>query len=170
MTHRTSGRTSARWLVAGLALFALAACGSDKTSGGSATTTSAAAVTTTATTTSSAGASTTATGGDNAALCTARDNLRKSLDEMKSADVLKNGVEGLQTAVAQVKTDLQAVKSAASADLQPQVKAFEDSLSQLETALKDASSGNLSGVVTAATATVSSGATLLGSLQSLQCG
>jgi type VI protein secretion system component VasK len=169
MTRRTIGRTSARLLVVGVALVAMAACSSDKTSGGSSTTAAAATTAAGTTTTVSGGTATTGTGGSSAALCTARDNLQKSFDDLKSVNILQNGTAGLQTALTDVQTNLQAVKASASADLQPQVKAFEDSLANLQTALKNATSGNVAGVATAATAVVSSGATLLGALQSLQC-
>ncbi len=102
-------------------------------------------------------------------MCSARDELRDSIQNLTSVDVVKNGTSALQSALATVKTNLQAVKAAASADLQPQVKAFEDSLQQLETALGNTGSSGVSGVATAATAAAQTGAALLASLQSLKC-
>jgi hypothetical protein len=58
------------------------------------------------------------------------------------------------------------VKSAAGTELQPEVKAFEDSLTQLQTAVTN---GGVAGIATAATGVAQKGATLLTDLQSLKC-
>jgi hypothetical protein len=161
--------------VAALAL--VAACGSDNSSSSStsavivATTTTSVATSTTSS--SSAGASTTvlssSAGTASPQLCTARDNLRTSIQDLTSADVLKNGTSGLQDAVNKVKDNLQAVKTNASADLQPQVKAFEDSLTALGNAISNVSSGGVGSVVTAASTAAQDGQTLLTALNSLKC-
>jgi hypothetical protein len=146
--------------VVGLSL-AIAACGSDNSS--SSSTTVAVSAVTTASATS--GASTSA-GASNAALCSARDALTTSLQDLASVDVIKNGTSSLQAPIDSIKKNLADVKSAAGAELQPDVKAFEDSLTQLQTAV---SNGGAAGIATAATAVAKSGATLLASLQTLRC-
>jgi hypothetical protein len=144
----------------GLSL-ALAACGSDNSSS-SATTVAVSVITTT---TTAPGASTSA-GGSNAALCSARSALTTSLQDLASVDVIKNGTSALQAPIDAIKKNLADVKAAAGADLQPDVKAFEDSLTQLQTAV---SNGGAAGIATAATAVAKNGATLLASLQTLKC-
>jgi len=149
-------------VIAALCL-AIGACGSDNSS--SSSTTAAAATSAAPTTNASSGAST-STGGSNAALCSARDALTKSLQDLATVDVVKNGTSSLQGPIDSIKTNLSAVKSAAGAELQPDVKAFEDSLTQLQTAV---SNGGVAGMTTAAAAVAKSGATLLASLQTLKC-
>jgi hypothetical protein len=164
MTLRLPGAASAA--VLGLALV-LTACGSDNSSSSVVTTT----VTTTATSSASTAASTSAPSGasGSAALCSARDSLKTSIQDLASVDVVKNGTSGLQDAVTKVKNNLQAVRSAAGADLQPQVTAAQSSLDQLSTALSNASSVGVAGVVTAAKNAATAGTTLLSSLDNLKC-
>jgi hypothetical protein len=155
MTTRTSVRALATAI--GLVVI-LAACGSDNSS-------SAVATTTVTTTVSGTGGS-----GNNAALCAARDNLKSSITDLTNVNVVQSGTAGLQTALTKVKDNLQAVKSAASAEMQPQVKAFEDALGQLGTAITNVGSGGAGAVVTAASNAVSAGTTLVTSLNNLKCG
>ena len=145
--------------VLGLVLVA-GACGSSSSSSSKPTTTVA------PTTTTTAGPQTSAS----AALCSARDALQKSVQDLTNVDVVKNGTSSLQTALDNVKTNLEAVKSAASSDLQPQVKALQDSLSQLQTAVSNVGSGGgLAAIVTAAQDVARNGSTLFSSLQNLRC-
>jgi hypothetical protein len=153
------------------ALFALslvaAACGSDNSSSSSTTT---AAPTTTSTSSSTSTSSTsTSAGSGNAQLCADRDALTASIQDLTSVDIVKNGTAGLTTALTKVKDNLAAVKASASAQLQPQVKAFEDALTALGTAVTNLSSGGVASVVTAATTAGQAGSTLITSLSSLKC-
>jgi hypothetical protein len=157
-------RSSGRALLGAAALVAvLTACGSDNSS--SSVVTTATTVATTATTTSSG----TTTASGNAALCSARDSLKTSIQDLASVDVVKSGTSGLQTALTKVKDNLQAVKSAASADLQPQVTATQTAVDQLSTALSNASSVGVAGVATAARDVASAGSTLITSLNNVKC-
>jgi ABC-type molybdate transport system substrate-binding protein len=144
-------------VIASGVLFALAvaACGSDNSS-------------TSATTTPTTAATTTTVAG-NAALCTARDALKDSLQKLTSVDVVKNGTSSLQAALTTVTTNLQSVKAAASQQLQPQVSAFETSLQQLQTALGTTGSAGLTAIATAAADAARTGSALLLSLQNLNC-
>jgi hypothetical protein len=138
----------------------LGACGSDNSSSSVVTT-----VTTSAATTSASGPSGTAS----AALCKARDDLRSSVQELASVDVVKNGTSSLQAALTKVKNNLQAVKDAAGSDLQPQVNALQSAVDQLSTAVANVSSVGVAGVLTAARDVGTAGATLLSSLDKLHC-
>ena len=108
-------------------------------------------------------------GTGSGAVCTAREELRSSIDDLKNVDVVKNGTAGIQTALTNVKKSLQDVKASASSELQPQVKAFEDAVNQLEEALKNVSSGGVSAVVSAAKDVGTTGSTLLTGLQDVKC-
>ena len=66
-----------------------------------------------------------------------------------------------------MKTNLEAVKSAAGDTLQPQVKAFEDSLQSLQTAITNGS--GVTAIVSAAKDTATTGSALLTSLDQLKC-
>jgi hypothetical protein len=152
MTLRTLGRAT----VAATALITAAgACGGDNSS----------SVVTTPVTTSAT--STTASGG--AALCAARDSLKSSIDELRSVDVIKNGTSALQAALTKVKDNLQAVKAAAGADLQPQVTALQNAVTELGTAIANVGSVGVAGVGTAARDVATTGSTLLTSLNNLRC-
>ena len=83
---------------------------------------------------------------------------------------MKNGVSAIQTALSAVTDNLKAVASSASQELQPEVKALQDSLAQLATAITDVGSSGVSGVTQAAQAVVSSAGTLTTDLNNLNCG
>jgi hypothetical protein len=161
-----------------LAAFALVAgCGSDNSSSSSSPSVSVSPTTTGSTSTSvtsnGAGTSSTTVSSSTATaspqLCTARDNLRSSIEDLTNTDVLKNGTSGLQDAVNKVKDNLQTVKANASSDLQPQIQAFQDSLTALGNAISNVSSGGVASVVTAASSAAKDGQTLVTSLQALKC-
>jgi TolA-binding protein len=145
----------------GLALLGLlGACASDDPSSTAATSTTSAAATTAS---SSASASASATGTE---LCAARDDLKQSIDDLKNYDIVKNGTSGLQSALTEVQTDLDAVKSSAGADIRPQVTSLQDALNDLTTAV---SNGSVPDAVTALPGVVTNGQALLTSLQNLKC-
>ena len=147
----------------------LAACGSDNSSSSSVVTTTATAR---ATSTSSTTSGTNAPSGPSGspALCSARDTLKTDIQGLASVDLVKNGTSGLQDALTKIKNDLQAVKSAAGSDLQPQVNSLQTAVDQLSTALSNASSVGVAGVVTAAKNVATAGSALLTSLDQLKCG
>jgi hypothetical protein len=137
----------------------LGACASDDPSPTAATTTSAAATTAS----SSATASASATGTE---LCAARDDLRQSIDNLKNYNIVESGTSGLQSALTEIQTDLDAVKSSAGADIRPQVTSLQDALNDLTTAVSD---GSVPEAVTALPGVVTNGQALLTSLQDLKC-
>ena len=152
MTNRLVGRAA----IAALALTLLgAACGGDDNSSSSTEPTTTVEATTT---TSSL-----------EALCAARDQLTSSVEGLASADVLKNGTASLSTALDEVKSNLQAVKSAASEELKPEVDDFQAKLQALQDAIGNAGSGGVGQIVTAASAAARSGSTLVTSLKNTSC-
>ena len=64
-----------------------------------------------------------------------RDALKTSVQDLGNVDVVKNGTAGVKDALTKVMDNLTAVKAAATDQLQPQVKAFQDSLTALQTAV-----------------------------------
>ena len=142
-------------------VLALAACGSDNSSSSSVST-----VTTVATTTATTTSATATSGQASAQLCQARDALQTSVKDLGNVDVVKNGTAGVKDALTKVKDNLAAVKAAAGDQLQPQVTAFQDALTQLDTAVGQSSAG---GIVTALKNVSTTGATLLSALSSLKC-
>jgi hypothetical protein len=167
-------------LVTTASLALMVGCGDDDdstsptaatTTAGPATTTTGPATTTTgsATTTTASTSGTSSAGTSNAALCSARDQLKTSIQGLTSVDLVKNGTSGLQQAVDDVKTNLATVKSSASSELKPQVTALETSLQQLQTALSDTGSAGVAGVVSAAKGVAQSGSALVTSLDNLKC-
>ena len=146
----------------------LVACGSDTTSSSSSTGTTGASAQATATGTASpTGGTASPTGSEQ--LCADRDAFKSSIEDLKNVDIVKSGTSGLQAAVDKVKTNLQALRTSAADEAKDQVKAVEDSLKELETAVKNVSSGGEAAVVTAAAKVVSSGNALVQSLQDIDC-
>jgi hypothetical protein len=152
MMIRTRRRAAVALL--GLAL-CVGACGSSSKSSPPVAT----AATTTTSPTSSA--------GGNAALCSAREQLKSSVQDLTNIDVVKNGTAGIQSALEKVKTNLEAVKSAAGDALQPQVKAFQDSLQTLQTAITNGS--GVTAIASAAKDVITTGSALLTSLDQVKC-
>ena len=104
-----------------------------------------------------------------APVCAARDALTASIADLKNVDIVKNGVSGLQTALTAVTGNLKDVASAASTELQPEVKALQDALGQLGTAITDVGTSGISAVTQAAQAVVSAASTLTKDLGNLTC-
>ena len=146
----------------------LVACGNDTTSSSSSTATTGASAQATATGTASpTGGTASPTGSEQ--LCADYNAFKSSIEDLKNVDVVKSGTSGLQAAVDKVKTDLQALRSSAAGEAEDQIKAVEDSLNDLETAISNVSSGGEAAVVTAAAKVVSSGSALVESLQDIDC-
>jgi hypothetical protein len=126
------------------ATLAVAACGSSKSS--SSTTTAAPATTTTIAPAGSTG--TTVAGQQD--VCQARDNLQKSLSSLPAA--VTGGAAGLQSAADQLKTQVDALVSAAQTDYKPQADALQSSWQAFSTAVGNLSSSGVSGIAAVASA------------------
>ena len=98
--------------------------------------------------------------------CSKVSGLESSVKDLGNVDVVKNGTAGVKDALTKVKDNLAAVKAAAGDQLQPQVTAFQDALTQLDTAVGQSSAG---GIVTGLKNVSTTGATLLSALSSLKC-
>ena len=135
------------------------ACGDDDDSG-AATTTS----TTTTTTTTLPGPVSSAS----QASCAARDELQSAISDLSNVDVVRNGTSAISDALTRIQDALGEVRSTASADVQPQVEAFQQSLDQLQTALGGGTS-QITEIVRAVREVGTTGGTLLTSLRNLRC-
>jgi hypothetical protein len=103
-------------------------------------------------------------------VCADREALRSSVAALKDLDVVAEGTNGVNAAVADVKEDLTALQSSAGDELQPQVQAVQDAADELETAAADLDSGGASAALTAVANLATSTATLLDSLEAGACG
>ena len=107
------GTSKLRWVAACVALTAMVtSCGSDDSSAGDATTTSVSTDTTT----------TTVATDD---VCADREALRSSVDALADVDVRAEGTNGVEAAVDEVSTDLEALSASAGSELEPQVTALQ---------------------------------------------
>jgi hypothetical protein len=90
-------------------------------------------------------------GGDTAAAsgCDEANALRESLTSLTQIEPVNDGLDALESAVADTKTDLEAAASAVSSELRPPVEAVQSALDDLETTLEGISSD--SGLAAAAT-------------------
>ncbi len=148
-------------LVASVAL-GLGACSSDASS----STTTKASTTTAATTTTTALAP---VGSASDQLCAARETLRTSITDLSKVDVVKNGTSAITAQLDTIKTNLDAVRSAAGSDVQPQVDAFQTALDGLQTAVGSGGTPAVAAVVTSLRDVGTTGSTLLTSLGNLSC-
>jgi len=172
--HDTSaaGRSRARGsgvvaIVAALA-FIVAGCSNSSTSSSSgAASPSAAATSTSASATKSSAPASYPAGKEQ--VCEARDQLKTSLAALTTPSLLLGGTAGIQAAVKQVQTDLDAVATAGKQDYAPQVKAVQTALTELQTAVTNLGNGggteNLTAVGTAIAATGTSAGALFTQLQ-----
>jgi hypothetical protein len=170
-----AGRSRARSsgvvaIVAALALIA-AGCSNSSTSSSSGAASPSAAATSTAAT-SASGTKSSAPASYPAGkeqVCEARDQLKTSLAALTNPALLLGGTAGIQAAVKQVQTDLDAVAAAGKQDYAPQVTAVQKALTQLETAVTNLGNGggteNLTAVGTAIAATGTAAGALFTQLQ-----
>jgi hypothetical protein len=155
-------------LSVGLAIGGLA-CSSDATTSSTAAATT---VSTTETTTASTKVAATNAGPVASAspqLCQARDNLQKSITDLSSVDVVRNGTSAIKDQLATIRTYLGAVRSEAGNDVQEQADAFQTSLDSLQTALDASGTEQVTRTVNALRDVASTGGTLLKSLGNLDC-
>ena len=161
-----------RWVVACVAVGILAAaCGGDddsSTTTAGVTTTIAAAVTT-----APAASGTTVDGGSappSSDVCADRDELASSVEALQDVDVVAEGTNGVETAIADVKDDLDTLRTSAGAELQPQVEAVQDAIDELETAVEGLDSDGAEEALTAVSNLAGVAGTLLASLEDGTCG
>ena len=133
------------------------ACGDDDDS---------AATTTTTTTTTTTLPGPVSSASD--ASCAARDELQAAISDLSNVDVIRDGTSAITDAVTRITNALGDVRSTASADVQPQVEAFQQSLDQLQTALAGGTS-QIAAIVRSIGDVATTGGTLLTSLRNLRC-
>ena len=166
MKHTTS-RIVRRVLVLAAVGSLVASCGSSDDSSSTASSPTAAAATSAAATTladSTASDSSAASSGD---VCADRDALRSSIAALTSVDLVAEGTNGAKAAINAVKDDLAALRTSAGSELQPEVKAVQDGLDELETAVD---AGSAAQAATALTKLAGAATTLFDSLESRPCG
>ena len=98
-----------------------------------------------------------------------RDNLKSSVTALSNPSLLTGGKAGIQSALATVKTNLDAVPSAAKSSYEQQVNAVKAAVDDVQTALGNLGSGsvtsNLQAVGTAITSVGTTAAALIADLQ-----
>jgi len=104
-----------------------------------------------------------------ASVCNQAQALKTSVQDLKNVDVVKNGTSALSTAAGAVKSDADALAKSAKSEMQPDVQALQQSLQQLDAAVKDFSSGGITPVLNSATAVSTTANTLVQKLDSLKC-
>jgi hypothetical protein len=120
--------------------------------------------------TSTTASSTTASIASNAQLCSAREALRTSIQDLTNVDVVKNGTSAVDAALTKVRDNLQAVKSAAHGQLSPQVDDLQNAIDQLGKSISNLSSGgSISDVITAAKNVGQAGSNLSDALSNMKC-
>jgi len=163
--HRSRGLGAA--ILLGLVL-SLAACGSSSKS--SSTTAAASSESTSAGPTTAPGSGDTeSTGTASAEVCAAKQDLQTSITDLKDVNIASSGTSGLQAAITTIKDNLSTLRSAAGDQLKPEIDTFQTSLDDLQTAIKNVSSGGVAAVVTAVKDAGTSGADLLDALSELKC-
>lgn len=87
-----------------------------------------------------------------ATTCGHYDGVKSAIEDLRNVNLSENGMVALDSALAQVKTELELLRSDVKADLQPQVDAVRSSVTQLRSsvrgALTDPTSGSLAAVGT----------------------
>ena len=118
------------------------------------------------------GASLVACGGgnDKPAVCESVDTLKGSISDLKDIDITSSGaVSSLETGLATVKTDFDALKTDAKSEFSPQIKAVDSAYTVLqssaEAAKSDPSAASIAAVATAAATFASSVQTLVSDVQ-----
>jgi hypothetical protein len=84
--------------------------------------------------------------------CVRSDGVRSAVENLRNVNLSANGMVALDSALAQVKTELELLRSDVTADLQPQVDAVRSSVTQLRSSVRGAltypTSGSLAAVGT----------------------
>ena len=156
-TSSGSTRGIVRAIVAALAVgVLLTACSDDGDSSSSAT--SEAVTTTEATTTTVADT------------CADAEALQSSVAELQDVDVVAEGTNGLTTALDQVKSDLEALGTSASEELQPDIEALQTGIDSLESAIDGFDTDGAAPVVAAVTAVGEAATALIDAVNAGACG
>ena len=118
------------------------------------------------------GASLVACGGgnDKPAVCDSVDTLKGSISDLKDIDITSSGaVSSLQTGLATVKTDFDALKTDAKSEFSPQIQAVDSAYTVLqssaEAAKSDPSAASIAAVAAAAATFASNVQTLVQDVQ-----
>ncbi|MGO4601366.1 hypothetical protein [Terrabacter sp. 2YAF2] len=90
--------------------------------------------------------------------------LKSSLLALKNVNIQQGGVDALTSALADVKTKLDAATSSASSDLQPSVKEVQTAVASLETATNGLTTSNLTQKTPAIAAALTRVATAISAL------
>lgn len=77
-------------------------------------------------------------GSSKPAYCADRDALQTSLGDLKSVNVQKEGVSGVEAKLRKVESDAQALVASAKKEFQPQAAALQTSVAQLKSAVSQA--------------------------------
>lgn len=77
-------------------------------------------------------------------VCSDKDALQQSVDDLGKPSVVSGGKSSVTAALDKVQDNLDALRKSAKASLQPQIDAVNASVDQLKTAVKNFGSGNLS--------------------------
>ena len=156
-TSSGSTRGIVRAIVAALAVgVLLTACSDDGDSSSSAT--SEAVTTTEATTTTVADT------------CADAEALQSSVAELQDVDVVAEGTNGLTTSLDQVKSDLEALGTSASEELQPDIEALQTGIDSLESAIDGFDTDGAAPVVAAVTAVGEAATALIDAVNAGACG
>jgi len=84
---------------------------------------------------SDSGSSSSSTTTAKQAVCADRDNLKKSVDDLKNLSVASEGKNGVESALKKVKTNIDALGQSAKAAYKPDVDAVKSALDQLQSAV-----------------------------------
>ena len=103
-------------------------------------------------------------------MCADRDELASSVEALQDVDVVAEGTNGVEAAIADIKDDLDALRTSAGAELQPQVEAVQDAVDTLETAVDNLDSDGAEDTLTAVSNLAGAAGTLLASLDEGACG
>ena len=87
--------------------------------------------------------STTTTEAGKEAVCSARDDLKKSITDLGDVSVTAEGKSGVEAAVGDVSSSFEDLEAAASDAYKPQIDAVKPALEDLETAVGNLGQGDL---------------------------
>jgi len=109
-------------------------------------------------------------GNDKAAVCDSVDTLKGSISDLKDIDITSSGaVSSLETGLATVKTDFDALKTDAKSEFSPQIQAVDSAYTVLqssaEAAKSDPSAASIAAVAAAAATFASNVQTLVQDVQ-----
>ena len=101
--------------------------------------------------------------------CADRDALRTSIEGLTDVDVVAEGTNGLEAAIAAVTDDLAAVQESAGDDIQPEVDAVQSALDEVEAAVSTGSAENAAEIAASLATLTATASELLEALDSGPC-